>query len=216
MIKAVVFDMDGLLVDSEPLWQRARIEACGADRLHWTDADQERVMGSSTMGWATYLAEKLDHAMTPDEIIERVISLMERYYLEAVPLQPGAREAVAQVYGRYPLGLASGSPYRLIRAALTGAGWTDMFDEVLSSDEMANGKPAPDIYFEIAHRLGTPIEQIAVLEDSGNGILAGVNAGAQVIAVPHAYHRAGDDVLGRVARVLGSLHDFRAEMLDEL
>jgi HAD superfamily hydrolase (TIGR01509 family) len=216
MIKAVVFDMDGLLVDSEPLWQRARIEAIGADRLRWTDADQERVMGSSTMGWATYLAEKLDHAFTPEEIIERVVALMEQYYLEEVPLQPGAREAVAQLYGRYPLGLASGSSYRLIRAVLAGAGWTDVFDEVLSSDEMANGKPAPDIYFEIARRMDTPIEHIAVFEDSGNGILAGVAAGAQVIAVPHAYHRAADDVLQQVARVLDSLHEFTPEMLDEL
>ena len=216
MIKAVVFDMDGLLVDSEPLWQRARIEAIGADRLNWTDADQERVMGSSTMGWATYLVEKLGGDITPDEIIERVLAHMERYYLEAVPLQPGAREAVAQLDGHYPLGLASGSPYRLIRAALTGAGWTDVFDEVLSGDEMANGKPAPDIYFEIARRMDTPIEQIAVFEDSGNGILAGVAAGAQVIAVPHAYHRAGDDVLESVARVLGSLHEFTLEMLDEM
>jgi HAD superfamily hydrolase (TIGR01509 family) len=216
MIKAVVFDMDGLLVDSEPLWQRARIEAFGADRLRWTDADQERVMGSSTMGWALFLAEKLDQAFTPDEIIERVVAQMEQYYLEAVPLQPGAREAVAQLDGRYPLGLASGSSYRLIRAVLKGAGWTDVFDEVLSSDEMANGKPAPDIYFEIARRMDTPIEQIAVFEDSGNGILAGVAAGAQVIAVPHAYHRAADDVLQRVARVLDSLHEFTPEMLDEL
>jgi HAD superfamily hydrolase (TIGR01509 family) len=216
MIKAVVFDMDGLLVDSEPLWQRARIEACGAHRLQWTEADQERVMGSSTMGWALFLAEKLDHEFTPEEIIERVIGQMEQLYLEAVPLQPGAREAVAQIHGHYPLGLASGSPYRLIRAVLTSVGWADVFDQVLSSDEMSNGKPAPDIYFEIARRLDTPIEQIAVFEDSGNGIQAGVAAGAQVIAVPHEYHRAGDDVLGRVARVLGSLRDFRLEMLDDL
>jgi HAD superfamily hydrolase (TIGR01509 family) len=216
MIKAVVFDMDGLLVDSEPLWQRARIEAFGADRLHWTEADQQRVMGSSTMGWALHLAEKLDQAFTPEEIIERVVAQMEQYYRDDLPLQPGAREVVAQLDGRYPLGLASGSPYRLIRAVLAGADWTDIFDEVLSSDEMANGKPAPDIYLEIARRLDTPIEHIAVFEDSDNGILAGATAGAQVIAVPHAYHRAADDVLRRAARVLGSLHEFTPEMLDEM
>ena len=216
MIKAVVFDMDGLLVDSEPLWQRARIEAFGADRLRWTEADQERVMGSSTMGWALHLAEKLDHAFTPEEIIERVVAQMEQYYRDDLPLQPGAREVVAQLDGRYPLGLASGSPYRLIRAALAGADWTGVFDEVLSSDEMENGKPAPDIYLEIAARLDTPIEHIAVFEDSDNGILAGVTAGAQVIAVPHAYHHAADDVLRRAVRVLGSLHEFTPEMLDEM
>jgi HAD superfamily hydrolase (TIGR01509 family) len=216
MIEAVVFDMDGLLVDSEPLWQRARLEAFEAGRLHWSEADQERIMGSSTQRWSIYLAEKLEHAYTPGEIVDRVVAQMEQYYRDDVPLLPGAREVIARLRGRYPLGLATGSSYRLIWAALAGAGWRGVFDEVLSSDDVANGKPAPDIYLEIARRLGVPVEKTAVVEDSGNGILAGLAAGAKVIAVPHAYHRPEDDVLGQSALVLNSLLDFTPEMLRDL
>jgi HAD superfamily hydrolase (TIGR01509 family) len=213
MIKAVVFDMDGLLVDSEPLWQRARIEAFGAERLRWTEADQERIMGRSTQAWGEYLAEKLDHAYAPAEIIERVVLQMERYYRADLPLLPGALEVVAQLAGRWPLGLASGSSYRLIRAVLDGAGWAGAFDEVLSGDDMANGKPAPDIYLEIARRLKVAPDQIAVFEDSANGLLAGLAAGAKVIAVPHSYHRPAAEVLGRADLVLDSLRDFSPDML---
>jgi HAD superfamily hydrolase (TIGR01509 family) len=216
MIKAVVFDMDGLLVDSEPLWQRARIEAFGAERLRWTETDQERVMGSSTQEWAVYLAEKLEHAYAPGEIIDRVVTQMERYYRENLPLLPGAREVIAQLQGRYPLGLASGSSVRLIEAVLASTGWGIVFDEVLSSDNMANGKPAPDIYLEITRRLGVSVECTAVFEDSANGILAGSAAGTKVIAVPHTYHRPGDDVLRRSALVLDSLLDFTPAMLLDL
>lgn len=216
MIEAVVFDMDGLLVDSEPLWQRARIEVFGAERLRWTEADQERIMGSSTQKWADFLAERLDYAYTPGEVIEQVVTQMERYYRDNVPLLPGARAIVAQLRGHYPLGLASGSSYRLIRAALAGVGWSGVFDEVLSGDDMANGKPAPDIYLEITRRLGVPVERTAVFEDSGNGIQAGLAAGAKVIAVPHAYHRPAADVLRQSARVLNSLLEFTPEMLHDL
>jgi HAD superfamily hydrolase (TIGR01509 family) len=216
MIEAVVFDMDGLLVDSEPLWQQARLEAFGAERLRWTETDQERIMGSSTQRWSDYLAEKLEHAHTPGEIVERVVAQMEQYYRNDVPLLPGAREAIARLCGRYPLGLASSSSYRLIWAVLAGADWMGVFDEVLSGDDMANGKPAPDIYLEITRRLGVSVEKTAVFEDSGNGILAGLAAGAKVIAVPHAYHLADDDVLSQSARVLNSLLDFTPEMLRDL
>ncbi len=161
--------MDGLLVDSEPLWQRARIEACGADRLHWTEADQERVMGSGTQAWAEYLAEKLDYFYGPAEIIERVLDQMASYYHEAVPLLPGAREVIEQLRGRYPLGIASGAPYRLIHAVLDSAGWNGVFDQVLSGDDMQNAKPAPDIYLEIMGRMGVAAEHTAVFEDLATG-----------------------------------------------
>jgi len=91
MIEAVVFDMDGLLVDSEPLWQRARIEALGTDRLRWTDADQERIMGSSTQAWSEFLAERLEHVYSPAEIIERVVAQMERYYRDDLPCCPAQK-----------------------------------------------------------------------------------------------------------------------------
>ncbi|MBN1565325.1 MAG: HAD family phosphatase, partial [Anaerolineae bacterium] len=171
MIEAIIFDMDGLLVDSEPLWQRARIEAFGAERLQWTTADQEQVMGTSAEAWANYLAQKLDHEFTPDVIIDRVVSQMEVYYDESIPFLPGAQAIIKLLSQHYPLGLASGSPYRLVNAVLDNAGLRDYFGEVLSADEMTEGKPAPDIYLEITRRMQVAVEKVAIFEDSGNGIL---------------------------------------------
>lgn len=216
MIEAVVFDMDGLLIDSEPLWQRARIECFGAERLRWTDEDQERIMGRSTMGWATFLAERLGPEFTLDEIIERIVSRMEDYYHVEVPLLPGARELIDQLRGRYVLGLASGAATRMIRAVLDSAGWSDAFVEILSGDDMARGKPAPDIYLEITRRMGVNIGKTAIFEDSANGILSGYAAGAKVIAVPSDYHRPAEDVLQKAALVIPSLADFRLELFQQL
>ena len=216
MIEAVVFDMDGLLVDSEDLWQRARIEAFGVERLRWTEADQRRVMGSNAQAWAAQMAERLGDEYTLDEIIERVVSQMESYYREAVPLLPGAHEVIDSLRGQYVLGLASGSSQRLIRAALQSAGWTDVFAEVLTGDDVAHGKPAPDMYLEVTRRLGVPVEMTAVFEDSTNGILAGHAAGVKVIAIPSAYLRPPDDVLQKADLVLSSLLDFIPDMLQRL
>jgi HAD superfamily hydrolase (TIGR01509 family) len=216
MIEAVIFDMDGLLVDSEPLWQRARIEAFGAERLQWTTADQEAVMGSSTEAWANYLAEKLGHEFTPDQIIERVVSQMETYYHESIPFLPGAHAAIELVSQHYRMGLASGSSYRLINAVLDTTGWRDYFVEVLSADDLAQGKPAPDIYLEITRRMRVGVENVAIFEDSGNGILSGHAAGVKVIAVPGTYHRPHDETLAKADLVLNSLNEFDLAMLADL
>jgi HAD superfamily hydrolase (TIGR01509 family) len=216
MIEAVVFDMDGLLVDSEPLWQNARVEAFEPGELRWTDADQERVMGQSTRGWALMIADKLDHKYSLEEIIDQVIGQMVEYYHQRVPLLPGAREVIELLKGRYRLGLASGAPYRLLNAVLESAGWTDTFAEVLSSDDLQHGKPAPDIYLEITRRFGVRAENIAVFEDSANGILAAHAAANRVIAVPSYYYKPPADVLQKAALVLPTLSDFTLDMLERL
>jgi len=216
MIEAVVFDMDGLLVDSEPLWQQARIAAFGAERLRWTDADQQAVMGTNSQAWARLIQAKLGDGTPTEAIIERVLDEMVALYRHEVPLMSGAHEIIALLRGRYPLGLASGSPYRLIHAALESASWNGIFDPVLSADDVPQGKPAPDIYLAITARMGVPAERTAVLEDSANGILAGVAAGVKVIAVPTRDHPPSDDVLSKASLVLDSLHDFSLDMLREL
>jgi HAD superfamily hydrolase (TIGR01509 family) len=216
MTEAIIFDMDGLLVDSEPLWQRARVECFGAERLRWTDEDQARIMGRNTLGWATYLQDRLGSEFTMPDIIERIISQMEAYYHIDVPLMPGARELIEQLRGRYPLGLASGASTRMIRAVLDSTGWEDAFGEILSGDDIERGKPAPDMYLEIARRMGVDIKKSVVFEDSGNGILSGYTAGAKVIAVPSYYHRPPDDVLSKAALVVPSLADLTLDVIDRL
>ena len=215
-IKAIVFDMDGLLIDSEPIWQKSREAAFGAERLRWTEADQQAVMGSSTIGWATFVAERLDHEYPIEDVIERVLQQMETYYRQQVPLMPGARAVVEQLAAQYPVGLASGSPHRLITAALQGAGWEGLFEHAMSSDEVAHGKPAPDVYMAVAERMGIDLSTSAIFEDSANGILAGIAAGGKVIAVPSDYSRPADEILAQAALVLESLEDFSLDTLATL
>ncbi len=216
MITTVIFDMDGLLVDSEPLWQRARIEAFGAERLRWTPQDQESIMGRSTQSWAAYLAEKLEHTFTPEEIIARVVGQMVVYYRQAVPLMPGANAVLQRLGPDFVLGVASGSPRPLLDAILERTGWASIFRVIVSSDDVARGKPAPDTYLLAIERLGVEPQRVAVVEDSANGILAGVAAGAHVIAVPAPYHRPSAGVLARADRVLPSLDALDADVLTAL
>lgn len=207
MIQAVIFDMDGLLVDSEPVWFAARRELLARFGKLWTESDQERLMGVSTATWVEYVTRKLEGAMRPDEVLHAIIAAMASAYRSGeVPLLPGAGEALGYCIGRYRVGLASGSPRRLIDAALTGADWQDCFEEVISSDECPRGKPAPDIYLEIMDRMSLSPEATAVVEDSLAGILAGKGAGAKVIAVPSGYTPPDDETLTRADVRLESLH----------
>jgi HAD superfamily hydrolase (TIGR01509 family) len=216
MIRAVVFDLDGLLIDSEPVWHWARADLLRAYGIEWSNADQSHTMGVSSAEWAAYVADRLDHRMTDEQLMEAVVSRIEASYRARVPLLPGAREVVAALARNYPLGLASGSHVRLIRAALEGAGWTNTFWPVVSCDEVARGKPAPDVYVEITRRMHIPVGETVVFEDSVNGILAGRAAGVKVVAVPSVYLPPPADVLRQADRALASLLEFNPAMLNDL
>ncbi len=207
MIQAVVFDMDGLLVDSEPVWFEARRELFSRFGMVWTDADQERLMGVRTSVWVDYVTGKLDGAMTPDEVLHSIVGFMASAYEHGdVRILPGAHEALKHCDGRYRVGLASGSPRPLIDAALNGAGWCRFFEEVVSSDECARGKPDPDVYLAIMNRMGLRPEATVVVEDSPAGILAGKAAGAKAIAVPGGYTAPDNEALLVADAVIDSLH----------
>jgi len=208
VIQAVIFDMDGLLVDSEPVWFAARRELFSRFGKRWTSADQERMMGVSTSAWVEYVTEKLDGSMSRDDVLNSTIEIMvDSYKRGDVPLLPGATRALEFCSGKYRVGLASGSPRLLIEAALKGADWHRYFEEIVSSDECLRGKPAPDVYLEIISRMSLNAATTAVVEDSVAGVLAGKAAKAKVVAVPGDLTPKDDEALTQADALLESLHE---------
>jgi HAD superfamily hydrolase (TIGR01509 family) len=207
VIEAVVFDLDGVLIHSEEVWDRVR-ERYVLERGGRYDAEVQRaMMGMSSVEWSRYLHE---HAGVPDEpkaINDEVVRRMLESYRESLPLVDGAVEAVRRLAERWPLGLASSSNRLLIDAVLELSGLAPLFRATVSSEEVARGKPAPDVYLEAARRLGVPAERCAAVEDSHSGIRAARAAGMRVVAIPNPSYPPGDDALAEADVVLGSIHE---------
>ncbi len=215
MIEAVIFDMDGLLVDSEPEWFRARVDLLRQYGVTWSEADQLAMAGVHTDVWVEALHDKLSGALTSAQVLEEIVARMAGYYERGeVPILPGAPDAVAACAERYRVGLASGSPQRLIDACLVGAGWTTYFETLISSDELEHGKPAPDVYLEIMRRMELDPRTTAVVEDSGAGIKSGKAAGTKVVAVPNKHTNPGPDVLELADTRIGTLHELTGALAE--
>ena len=180
MIKAIIFDMDGLLIDSEPLWLRAKVDFMKKMNDEWTQNDQENTMGVSTQTWVDYVHNKINARLSKEEVLNEIINRMKSYYNNGeLELMPGANEALEFARKNYKVGLASGSYKDLLYLAVKSNGWENVFNEILSSDDMERGKPHPDIYLEIMRRLDVTPSESVVLEDSRDGIKAGVAAGGK-------------------------------------
>ena len=216
MIEAVVFDLDGVIVDSEPVWEQVRRQVVAEHGGRWAPDAQRRIMGMSTGEWATYLSQDLGVGLPPDTVAATVIEGMRARYREGVPLMPGAADAVRTLAGRWPLGLASSSPPALIDAGLDGAGLRECFTVALSTEQVERGKPAPDIYLAVTARLGRPPGDCAAVEDSTNGLLSAAAAGLRVIAVPHPRYPPEPAALHKAKVVLTSLEELTVQTITDL
>ena len=216
MIDAVVFDLDGLLLDSEHLWDQVREEFVRERGGRWHDQAQKDMMGMSSPEWSRYMHDRLGLAESPDEISAEVVRRMEARYREQLPILPGAREAVERLAARWPLGLASSSNRPVIDLALDLSGLAPHFRATISSEEVERGKPAPDVYLVAARRLGVEPERAAAIEDSHNGILSAVAAGIRVVAIPNRRFPPGEEALERSDVVLQSLAELTPEGISRL
>ena len=214
MIEAVVFDLDGVLLDSEQLWDEAREELARERGGRWHERAQRDMMGMSSTEWSRYMHDVIRLREPPEEISAEVVERMARRYRERLPLLPGAVEAVGRLAARWPLGLASSSNRPLIDLVLEVSGLGRFFRATVSSEEVARGKPAPDVFLEAARRLGVPATRIAVVEDSENGIRAGRAAGMRVVTIPNSHFPPGDDALAEADVVLGSLEELTPEAVE--
>lgn len=209
MIRAIIFDMDGLLINSEPVWFRARKDLLKNKAIEWTWDNQTQTMGLSTKDWLEYMFSQTKGMFTKEEILTGIIDRMKKYYLNGeVDIMPGANEALKFAKENFKVGLASGSYKEILYSVVQVNKWEKYFDEILSSDDMERGKPNPDIYLEVAKRLGVQPEECIVLEDSRDGIKAGVAAGTKVIAVPSKEVKVPQEVLDSAFAVIDTLNDF--------
>jgi HAD superfamily hydrolase (TIGR01509 family) len=215
MVDAVIFDLDGVLVDSESVWDAARRAVVADSGGTWTETATRAMQGMSSSEWSRYLHGELGVLLDPDEINRRVVERMLASYKRKVPLLPGAVDAVRRLAGRWPLGLASSANRPVIDAALESAGLTRCFSATVSGDEVAHGKPSPDVYLAAAAKLGVAPERAAAVEDSSNGLRAGAAAGMLVIAVPNREFPPSDDSLALAALVVESVGELTPELIDE-
>jgi HAD superfamily hydrolase (TIGR01509 family) len=212
--EAVIFDLDGVLVDSEQVWDRVREEFARERGGRWHPHAQRDMMGMSSNEWSRYMSAELGVPLPPEEISEDVARLVGEEYRSELPLIPGAVEAVSRIAERWPLGLASSSNRSIIDLALECAGIADRFAVTVSSEEVGRGKPAPDVYLEAAARLGVEPSRTVAIEDSTNGLLAARAAGLGVVAIPNRTFPPADHALDAADVVLGSLEELEPASIE--
>lgn len=216
MIEAVIFDLDGVIIESEQVWDQVRRRFTKAHGGSWHRDSSRHMMGLSTREWVRYLTTDLGVKLTDEEVANQVIDEMTREYNHSLPLVPGATAAVWQLASSWPLAIASGSPLLLIDAVVDGASLRAAFQVLLSSDEVASGKPEPDVYLEGARRLNVNPERCAVVEDSSNGIRSAAAAGAAIVAIPNRMSPPDESVLAMADLVLADIHQLTPHVISML
>jgi HAD superfamily hydrolase (TIGR01509 family) len=216
VIEAVVFDLDGVLVDSEHVWDDVREQLAHERGGRWSARAQADMMGMSSPEWSRYMHEVVGLEDAPEEINAEVVRQMQERYSEELPLVDGAISAVGRLVGSFRLAVASSSNRSLIDTVLERSGLASAFEVTVSSEEVARGKPAPDVFLEAARRLGLGMEACAAIEDSGNGIRAAHAAGMRVVAIPNRRYPPPADALALADVVLASISELTFEAVSAL
>jgi HAD superfamily hydrolase (TIGR01509 family) len=215
-IQAVVFDLDGVIIDTEAVWEEVRRAYVAEYGKQFLPDSQTRMMGMSTGEWSTHLSRDVGVPRTPEEVAADVLGRMAGRYREDLPLIPGSVDAVRRMAERFPVALASSSARILIDQVLKTAGLSDVFQVTLSTEEVPRGKPAPDVYLATASRLGLSPEVCAAVEDSSNGLRSAAAAGLAVIAVPHGIYPPAPDALEAASLVIDDLAELTVAAVDKL
>jgi HAD superfamily hydrolase (TIGR01509 family) len=216
MVQAVIFDLDGVLLDSEPAWNQAKEAVVRQTGGRWREDAPRAMMGMSSLEWSAYLHDQLGVPLDPATIDRAVVRRMEELYRSRLPLLPGAIEAVRSLGERWALGLASSSNREIIDLAIELAGLEDAFSVTVSSEEVARGKPAPDVYLETSRRLGVDPRRCVAVEDSSNGLRSGAAAGMTVLAVPNEHYPPDEDALALAAATLTTLDQLDPALVERV
>ncbi len=215
-IDTVIFDLDGIIIDTEEVWNSVRYDFAEAHGGHWDEHDQPAVMGANSMQWAASMRENNGVNLSDREIYDGIIQGLRECYARHLPVIPGAREAVAGLATEYRLGVASSSPGEIIEYALDLVGLRRHFAALVSSDEVARGKPEPDVYLEACARLGSSPKRSVAVEDSASGICSAFSAGLTVIAVPNPVFPPPAEIVGMAAVVLASMGELTGGLVASL
>lgn len=218
-IEAVVFDMDGILIDSEVLWRLAREEFCIDHGMRWSAEDQESTMGCNTAMWSRIMVERLqlreNLGMDESAIAKEIKARLLKKYEQQLPERAGAIEAVRRAASRYKVALASGSPNELATYVMQVTGLDKVFLAATYGDDVAHGKPAPDIYLDVLKKIGVPPERAVGVEDSGNGIRSLRAAGMGIIAAPGPEFPLSEEVLALADVRIVEMTEFDAALVEE-
>ena len=214
---AVVFDMDGTLIETEPTWDLVRRGLAESEDLVWPEEATRAMMGMSTQEWSAYLADVVGLAGSAQDAAKRTIDGMVAAYARGLEVLPGAVDAVRRMHARWPIGLASSSPRLLIDAAVATMGIAELLVTTVSTEELNGvGKPAPDVYLEVCRRIGVTPRTTVAVEDAHNGILSARAAGLKVVAIPPDFNPPPASTLALADVVLDSLDDLTPDLIDEL
>ena len=216
LVAAVVFDLDGVLIDSEPIWTSVRKDFVAREGGVWHPEAQRRMVGMSTAEWSLYMSTELQVSLPASEIGFRVVDAMCMRYGDRPPLVDGAVDAVRALATRWPLAIASSSPRLLIDRVLKSSDLGALIRISVSSEEVARGKPAPDVYWRAADRLGVTPEVCVAIEDSRNGVRSALAADMRVIAIPDPDFPLDQQLAERVSASLTSIRELTVALVDGL